>query len=147
MRTTLPKTDPNALRWRVVNADGEILGRLATRVAAILRGKDKPTYTPHLNIGDPVIVINAGRIKLTGDKLRKKLYQTHSGYPGGLKETSAGKLLAEKPERVVVRAIEGMLPKTKLGRAIAKKLRVYAGPDHPHRAQKPEIFRPVKEKA
>lgn len=140
MGTTFPKADPGSARWRVVDANGEILGRLASRVAGILRGKDKPTFTPHLNLGDHVVIINAERIRLTGDKLRQKMYRRHSGYPGGLKETSAERLLKEKPERVVLRAVQGMLPKTKLGRAIGKKLKVYAGPNHPHEAQSPETI-------
>ncbi len=147
MRTTIPKVDPGATRWHVVDADGQVLGRMASRVAGMLRGKDKPTFTPHLNLGDHIVVINAARVRLTGGKLRKKLYHTHSGYPGGLKETSAEKLLKEKPEQVVIRAIEGMLPKTKLGRAISKKLRVYAGPNHPHQGQNPEKIDLQKKKA
>jgi large subunit ribosomal protein L13 len=146
MRTTIPAVGDGTGKWYLVNAEGEILGRLASRVAMLLRGKHRTTFTPHLNSGDHVVVVNSERIRLTGDKLRKKLYRTHSGYPGGLKETSAGKLLNEKPERVVLRAIEGMLPKTKLGRSMAKNLRVYVGPNHPHQAQNPEAILLTKSK-
>lgn len=123
--------------WYVVDATGIPLGRLATRVATILRGKHKPQYTPHVDTGDYVVVINAEKVRLTGNKLRQKVYRRHSGHPGGLKEVSAEKLLAERPELVVEKAVKGMLPKNTLGRQMGKKLKVYAGPDHPHQAQDP----------
>ncbi|GAB4280093.1 MAG: 50S ribosomal protein L13 [Coriobacteriia bacterium] len=123
--------------WYVVDATGIPLGRLATRVATILRGKHKPQYTPHVDTGDYVVVINAEKVRLTGNKLQQKVYRRHSGHPGGLKEVSAEKLLAERPELVVEKAVKGMLPKNTLGRQMGKKLKVYAGPDHPHQAQDP----------
>ena len=140
MKTFVAKKEAVERSWYVVDADRQILGRLATQVAVLLRGKSKPTFTPHVDTGDHVVVVNADKVVLTGDKLRQKLYRRHSGYPGGLKETSAGTLLREKPERLVTLAIKGMLPKTKLGRQMATKLRVYRGPDHPHVAQAPKPF-------
>ena len=125
-------------KWYIVDATGKVLGRLASRVATILRGKHKPEYAPHLDIGDHVIVINAEKVVLTGKKLEQKEYRRFSGYPGGLKRIKYEKLMKEKPEFVVEKAIKGMLPHTKLGRKMAKKLRVYRGPEHPHQAQKPE---------
>ena len=126
-------------KWYVVDADGMVLGRLATQVANILRGKTKPIYTPHVDTGDYVIIINADKAILTGKKLDQKIYYHHSGYAGGLKETKYRNLMAEKPEFAVRHAIVGMLPKGPLGRKMAKKLFVYAGAEHPHAAQKPEI--------
>ena len=125
-------------KWYVVDADGQVLGRLATRVASMLRGKHKPQYTPHLDFGDHIIVINAAGIVLTGRKAEQKEMTRYSGYPGGLKRLSYKTLLKKKPEMVVERAIKGMLPHTRLGRKMAKKLKVYAGPEHPHEAQQPE---------
>ena len=125
-------------RWYVVDAQGKVLGRLATRVASMLRGKHKPQYTPHLDVGDHIIVINAAGIVLTGQKAEQKEMTRYSGYAGGLKRLSYKTLLKKKPEMVVERAIKGMLPHTRLGRKMAKKLKVYAGPEHPHEAQKPE---------
>jgi len=127
-------------KWFVVDADGMVLGRLASNVASILRGKHKPTYTPHVDTGDHVIIINASKVVLTGKKLDQKTYYRHSGYPGGLKETKYRKLMAEKPEFVVKHAVVGMLPKGPLGRRMAKKLYVYAGGEHSHEAQKPELL-------
>jgi large subunit ribosomal protein L13 len=124
-------------RWHVVDADGMTVGRLATEVAHILMGKHKPSYTPFLDTGDHVIVINASKVVLKGAKLDDKLYRRHTGWPGGLKEISARDLLAKRPARLVELAIKGMLPKTKLGRAMGSKLKVYAGAEHPHGAQKP----------
>ncbi len=124
--------------WHVVDAEGEILGRLATRIASILRGKDKPEFTPHVDCGDFVVVINADKIKATGRKLDKKIYYRHTGHPGGLKETSLRTLLQYKPERAIYYAVKGMLPKNRLGRAQIKKLKVYAGSEHPHEAQQPK---------
>jgi large subunit ribosomal protein L13 len=125
-------------KWYVVDADGLVLGRLASEVAMILRGKKKPTYTPHLDVGDHVVVINAERVTLTGDKINSKLYYHHTMYPGGLRVTGLRELMDKHPDRVITRAVRGMLPKTKLGRAMLKKLRVYRGKEHPHVAQNPE---------
>lgn len=124
--------------WFLVDARGQTLGRLASEVARILRGKHKPIYTPHLDTGDFVVVINASQVKLTGDKLEKKKYYRHSGYPGGLKEESYTNLLNEKPDFVIMKAVKGMLPSNRLGRAMLKKLKVYAGAEHPHKAQNPK---------
>jgi large subunit ribosomal protein L13 len=125
------------LWWYLVNADGKILGRLATKLADLLRGKNKPTYTPHLDTGDFVVVVNAGKVTLTGKKMKDKIYYHHTGYPGGIKEMSAEKLLAKKPTEMIRMAVKGMLPKNSLGRQVLRKLKVYAGADHPHEAQKP----------
>lgn len=127
-------------KWYLVDADGMVLGRLASQVASILRGKHKPTFTPHCDTGDHVIIINADKIVLTGHKLDQKIYYHHSGYPGGLKATPYRKLLADKPEFVLKHAIVGMLPKGPLGRKMAKKLRIYAGAEHEHQAQQPELL-------
>ncbi len=125
-------------RWYVVDAQGKTLGRLATRIAGILRGKHKPTFSPHLDTGDFVIIVNAEKIQVTGNKLNTKRYYRYSGYLGGLKSIVLSDQLEQHPERVLVHAIRGMLPKNRLGRAMIKKLKVYAGPNHPHAAQKPE---------
>jgi len=127
-------------RWYLIDADGKVLGRVASQIAILLRGKHKPIYTPHMDTGDHVIVVNASKIRLTGNKLEDKFYARHSGYPGGFKSILAGKLLAQKPERVIEIAVKGMLPKNKLGRAMFKKLKVYGGVNHPHQAQCPEPF-------
>lgn len=127
-------------KWYVVDADGKTLGRLATQVAIVLRGKHKPIFTPHVDTGDHVIVVNAEKIHLTGDKVRQKTYYRHSGYPGGLKSETVKDLLERKPYVIVERAIKGMLPKTKLGKQMGRKLNVYAGPTHPHKAQQPEAL-------
>lgn len=124
-------------KWYVVDAEGVVLGRLATEVAQILRGKFKPMYTPHMNCGDYVIVINASKIAVTGKRLQDKMYYSHSGYPGGLKTESLGHLLARKPQAVIERAVRGMLPHTRLGDDIMGRLKVYPGPSHPHQAQQP----------
>ena len=124
--------------WYIVDATNQTLGRICARIAAVLRGKNKPYYTPHVDCGDNVIVINADKIAFTGDKLNQKEYITFSGYPGGQKREKAGKLLARRPEAVIERAVKGMLPKNKLGRQMYKKLFVYAGDQHPHSAQKPQ---------
>jgi large subunit ribosomal protein L13 len=137
MKTYSPKPKEIRRAWYVVDADGAVLGRLASEVAQILRGKHKPTYAPHLDTGDHVIVVNAGRIRLSGEKAGKKVYYRHSGYPGGIREVPYGRLLARRPERLVEQAVRGMLPKNRLGRQMARKLSVYAGTDHPHAAQKP----------
>jgi large subunit ribosomal protein L13 len=124
--------------WFVVDAQGETLGRLATRIATTLRGKHKPIYTPHVDCGDYVIVINADKINVTGQKLDQKMYYRHSGYPGGLRQISLRRQLQKHPERVIEAAVRGMLPKNRLGRKMFKKLKVYAGSDHPHQAQQPK---------
>ena len=127
-------------KWYVVDATGHTLGRLATEVANVLRGKNKPTYTPHIDTGDYVIVINADKIKVTGKKLDQKIYYNHSDYVGGMKETTLREMLAKKPEKVVELAVKGMLPKGPLGNQMYTKLYVYAGPEHKHAAQKPEVL-------
>jgi len=131
-------------KWYVVDAAGMTLGRLASQVAAILRGKNKPTFTPHFDAGDFVIIVNASKVEMTGKKLDQKYYYHHSGYPGGLKSISYRKLMAEKPEFAVKHAVVGMLPKGSLGRQMARKLRVYAGPEHEHAAQQPEVLELIK---
>ncbi len=127
-------------KWYVVDAEGQTLGRLAVEVAKVLRGKNKPTFTPNVDTGDHVIVVNADKVVLTGKKLEQKTYFRHSGYPGGTTFTTAGKMLAEKPARVIEMAVKGMLPKNSLGRQMYRKLNVYAGPNHPHSAQQPEVL-------
>jgi large subunit ribosomal protein L13 len=125
-------------RWYVIDAQGQVLGRMATEIAKVLRGKHKPEFTPNQDAGDFVIVINARGIKLTGTKLAQKMYYRHTEYPGGIRERTAAKMLEEKPEELVARAVKGMLPKNRLSRKLVTKLKVYAGPDHPHDAQKPQ---------
>ncbi|HEX7127112.1 MAG TPA: 50S ribosomal protein L13 [Thermodesulfobacteriota bacterium] len=140
MKTFTPKSRglrPVGRQWRVIDAEKQVLGRLASQVATILRGKDKPTFTPHADTGDYVIVVNAAKVRLTGRKLDDKIYYRHTMYPGGLKATTAADMLAKHPERVIQLAVRGMLPKTKMGRHLMTKLKVYAGPDHPHAAQQP----------
>src|SRR5262245_4913411 len=138
MKTRVVKASDVERRWVHIDADGLILGRLATRVADILRGKDKPTFTPYMDLGDFVIVTNCAKIKITGKKLEQRTFAKYSGYPGGLKVESLRDLMATKPDQVVYRAVRGMMPHTKLGRAQMTKLRVYAGAEHEHQAQKPE---------
>jgi len=140
MKTFNVKKEEVIKDWCVVDGQGKILGRLASEIASRLRGKHKPIYTPHLDTGDFVIVVNAEKIRLTGNKLANKIYYRHSGYPGGLTETTAGKLLQEKPEDVLKIAVRGMLPKNTLGRAMLKKLKIYKGPEHPHDAQCPRVL-------
>ena len=140
MKSHIPGEKEMQKEWHVVDAEDQILGRLATRVARLLTGKDKAVYTPFLDTGDHVIVVNADKIRLTGKKLTDKIYRHHTGYPGGLRGVAAGVLMARNPERVVQEAIYGMLPKTKLGRAMRKKLRVYRGPHHPHQGQRPKAL-------
>jgi len=140
MKTFVPKKEDIEKKWWLVNAEGKILGRLATEVAILLRGKRKPEFANYLDCGDYVIIINAEKIKVTGKKEEQKKYYSHSGYPGGLKEIVFEELLEKKPEEVLRRAIRGMIPKNKLGRAVYKKLKVYRGPDHPHEAQSPQEY-------
>lgn len=127
--------------WHVIDAEGEVVGRLASRIAAVLRGKHKPDFTPHFDNGDYVIVVNADKVRFTGQKMAKKVYLRHTGYPGGQRAATPTDLLARKPELVLRNAIKGMLPKTRLGRAQIKKLHLYAGPEHPHSAQQPKEFK------
>ena len=140
MKTFMANAQNVERNWYIVDADGMTLGRLASQVAAILRGKNKPTFTPHVDCGDHVIIINAAKVVLSGKKLDQKVYYHHSGFAGGLKETKYRKLMAEKPEFAVKHAVIGMLPKGPLGRQMARKLRVYAGAEHEHEAQKPEVL-------
>ena len=137
MKTHQVTPDQIVRSWYLVDAEDQTLGRLASRVAQILRGKHTPIYTPYLDTGDHVLVVNAEKVRLTGRKIEQKRYYRHSGYPGGLKETSVRRMLDTHPERVVELAVRGMMPKGKLGRAMFRKLRVYAGSEHPHRAQQP----------
>jgi large subunit ribosomal protein L13 len=138
MKTYTPRPRDIERRWYLIDASGAVLGRLASEVAAILRGKHKPIFAPHMDTGDHVVVVNASGVRLTGGKEEKKLARRHSGYPGGLTETTYSRLLATRPAYAVERAVRGMLPKNSLGRAMAGKLKVYAGPEHPHRAQSPQ---------
>jgi large subunit ribosomal protein L13 len=137
MRTYSPRPADITPTWHVVDAQDVVLGRLATRVAHVLRGKHKPTFAPHMDMGDFVIVVNADKVRLTGAKAEQKLSFRHSGYPGGLKSVPFAKLLADRPEKLVEDAVRGMLPKNTIGRAQIRKLKVYAGPEHPHTAQNP----------
>jgi large subunit ribosomal protein L13 len=141
MKTYSPRPRDIERRWYVIDASGAVLGRLATEAASVLRGKHKPIFAPHMDTGDHVIVVNAKGVQVTGGKGETKVAYRHSGYPGGLTETKYAKLLAEKPAFAVEKAIRGMLPKNRLGRAMARKLQVYAGPEHPHQAQQPEALR------
>lgn len=140
MKTFMAKEEQIDRKWYVIDAQGKPLGRLASEVAQILRGKNKPQYTPHCDVGDHVIILNAEKILLTGRKMEQKMYRHHSLYPGGLKEVKARTFIAKKPERAIEIAVKGMLPKNSLGRAMAKKLKVYKGNKHEHQAQKPEIM-------
>ncbi len=130
--------------WRVIDADGQTLGRLATRIAVLLRGKHRPTFSTHIDTGDPVIVLNASKIKVTGRKLQAKQYVRHSGYPGGMRTESLERLLARRPEEVIRRAVRGMLPQNRLGEQMVRKLHVYAGAEHPHAAQRPTELKEAK---
>lgn len=140
MKTFMAKIEEVNRKWYVVDADGKPLGRLASEVAKILRGKNKPTYTPHVDTGDHVIILNAEKVVLTGNKLDQKIYRHHSGWPGGMKEVKARVLMAKTPEKVIELAVKGMLPHNSLGRAMFRKLKVYKGVEHEHQAQKPEIL-------
>ena len=140
MQTYMDNPDKIERKWYVVDADGCTLGRLASGVASVLRGKNKPQFTPHVDTGDYVIIVNADKIKVTGKKLEQKIYYNHSDYVGGMRETTLKEMLAKKPERVIELAVKGMLPKGPLGRSMYTKLFVYAGPEHKHEAQKPEAL-------
>ncbi len=146
MSTYFPSKGEVQLKWYCVDAKGQVLGRLATQVATLLRGKHKAEFTPFLNLGDHVIVINAAKVRLTGNKLAQKMYRHHTGYPGGLVEISAQKMFERKPENMVRAAVLGMLPKNKLGKAMGRKLMIYRDDNHPHQAQKPQTYplRPAK---
>ncbi|HLD46689.1 MAG TPA: 50S ribosomal protein L13 [Desulfobaccales bacterium] len=140
MKSYTARTGEVLRAWYVVDAQDKVLGRLASRIAMVLRGKTKPTFTPHIDTGDFVVVVNAAQVQLTGRKLDNKFYYHHSGFPGGIKEISARKLLQKKPEDVLRHAVRGMLPKNSLGRQLLKKLKIYAGGEHPHEAQRPAPF-------
>jgi large subunit ribosomal protein L13 len=144
VRTYSPKPGEVARTWHVIDAEDVVLGRLASHVAALLRGKHKPTFAPHVDTGDFVIIVNAEKVVLTGNKRDQAFAYRHSGYPGGLRKQSFGELLDTRPERLLEKVVKGMLPKNKLGRAQGKKLKVYAGPDHPHAAQQPKPFEIAK---
>jgi large subunit ribosomal protein L13 len=139
-KTKSASKESTEVKWYVVDAEGEIVGRLATRIAHVIRGKHKPDFTPHADMGDYVIVINADKVRFTGNKLEDKEYQRYTGYPGGLRRRTAKEMLEKRPNQVLELAVKGMLPKTKLGRAMIKKLFLYEGGTHPHQAQKPEPF-------
>ncbi|HYZ11087.1 MAG TPA: 50S ribosomal protein L13 [Actinomycetota bacterium] len=141
MKTYMPKPKDVQRSWYVVDAQGAVLGRLASEIASILRGKHKPTYAPHVDVGDHVVVVNAAKVRLTGEKEGKKVYYRHSQYPGGLREIPYQQMAERRPERLVEQAVRGMLPKTRLGRQMLRKLSVYQGPDHPHQAQRPTELR------
>jgi large subunit ribosomal protein L13 len=140
MKTFMPKAEAVERKWYIVDAEGQTLGRLSSEIAKVLIGKNKPIYTPHVDTGDHVVVINADKVVLTGKKLEQKLYRYHTGHPGGLKEIKYKDMMKNKPEEVVMHAVKGMLPKNKLGRKMLKKLRVYRGSEHKHEAQKPEVI-------
>jgi large subunit ribosomal protein L13 len=144
MKTHLPKVNLDARKWHVIDANGAVLGRLAAQVANILRGKDKPVFTPHLDAGDFVVVINAEKVLVTGKKETKKKFMTYSGWKGGEKYTSVAERRARHPELLITHAVRGMVPKNRLGRVLMTKLKVYKGDKHPHAAQKPEITEPAK---
>ena len=144
MPTYSPKPGDVTRAWHVIDAEDVVLGRLATEVATLLRGKHKPTFAPHVDTGDFVIIVNAEKVALTGNKREQKFAYRHSGYPGGLRKRSFGELLDTRPERLLEKVVKGMLPKNKLGRAQAKKLKVYAGPQHPHSAQQPQPYEITK---
>ncbi|QQY79382.1 LSU ribosomal protein L13P [Keratinibaculum paraultunense] len=140
MNSYMAKPNEIDRKWYVIDAEGKVLGRLASEVATILRGKHKPIYTPHVDTGDYVIIINADKVKLTGKKLEQKKYRYHTGYPGGLRTIPYSRMMKENPEKAIYLAVKGMLPKNRLGRKMIKKLRVYSGPEHNHEAQQPELY-------
>lgn len=144
MKSYLPKADEIERKWYLVDAEGETLGRMASRIAMILRGKNKPIYSPAVDTGDFVIVINAGKVRMTGNKLKQKFLYRHSGYPGGIKAVRYDLLMEKKPEQVIFKAVKGMLPKNKLQDKMLKRLKVFAGTNHPHEAQKPETVKVTK---
>jgi large subunit ribosomal protein L13 len=140
MKTYQATSQDRERTWYLVDAEGKTLGRLATQIADVLRGKRKPTYTPHVDVGDFVVVINASKVAVTGNKLEGKRYWRHSGYPGGIRSRTLGELLEQRPEEVIRKAVKGMLPRNRLARQQLRKLKVYAGPEHPHQAQKPDTL-------
>jgi large subunit ribosomal protein L13 len=140
MKSYMARTQAVERRWRLIDAEGQTLGRLATEIARLLRGKNKPQYTPHIDTGDFVVVVNAEKVVVTGKKAEQKVYYRHTGYPGGLKETSYEVMLERKPTEILRKAVRGMMPRTRLGRQQFKKLKIYAGPEHPHEAQSPESY-------
>lgn|SRR3989338_145428 len=140
MKTYIAKPQEVEKKWYIIDAENKVLGRMATKIADKLRGKDKPIFAPHMDCGDFIVVINAGKVKLTGNKEEKKVYSRHSGYPGGYREIKAGRLLELKPTKLLEFAVRGMLPKNRLRNELMKKLKLYAGSDHPHEAQKPEVL-------
>jgi len=140
MKTHFAKKTDVSQKWHLIDAEGLVLGRLASQVSKILRGKDKPVFTPHVDTGDFVIIVNADKVRLTGNKLDKKTYYHHTGYPGGIKQAVAKDIMSTAPERIIYSAVRGMLPKNRLGRQQFSKLKVYGGPDHPHKAQNPETL-------
>jgi large subunit ribosomal protein L13 len=142
MKTTSARNAEVDRKWHVIDADGKVVGRLASRVASILRGKNKPIFTPHVDTGDYVVIVNADKVRFTGNKLEQKAYYHHSGFIGGIKKETAKDIMKESPERIILSAVRGMLPKNRLGRQIFRKLKVYSGPDHPHQAQNPEMLNP-----
>lgn len=144
MKTFFAKNTDVVRKWHLVDADGMVLGRLASRVASILKGKTKPIYTPHVNTGDFVVIVNADKVRLTGNKLEKKIYYHHSGYPGGIKKKSAKDIMKNSPENLIMSAVRGMLPKNTLGKQQLKKLKIYRGTEHPHKAQNPEACKVMK---
>nr|WP_249324414.1 50S ribosomal protein L13 [Wansuia hejianensis] len=140
MKSYMAKTNEVERKWYIVDAEGKVLGRLASEVSSILSGKNKPIYTPHVDTGDYVIIINADKIKLTGKKLQQNSYKYHTGYPGGLKEVPYQRLMEENPGKIIELAVKGMLPKNKIGRQMIKKMKIYSGAEHKHEAQQPEIY-------
>lgn len=144
MKTHLPKINPDQRKWHVIDADGAVLGRLAAQVADVLRGKNKPVFTPHLDAGDFVVVINAEKVRVTGQKETEKLFMTYSGWKGGEKYTSVAQIRARHPERLITHAVKGMIPKNRLGRVLLTKLKVYRGGSHPHSAQQPATLAAAK---
>ena len=140
MKTYMANPDKIERKWYVVDAEGQTLGRMASEITKVLRGKNKPEYTPHVDTGDYVVVVNAEKVKVSGKKLQQKIYYNHSDYVGGMKETTLAEMMAKKPEKVIELAVKGMLPKGPMGRDMIKKLHVYAGPEHKQQAQKPEVL-------
>jgi len=140
LKSYMAKANEVERKWYVIDAEGKVLGRLASEIASVLRGKRKPIFTPHVDCGDFVIVINADKVVLTGDKLHQKIHAYHTGYPGGRKEVSYAEMMEKRPEKVIELAVKGMLPKNRLGRKMIKKLKVYTGNEHPHAAQAPEVY-------